>query len=121
MFQEILIQIGLTLNESKVYEALLNLGEVNVSKISIKSKVHRRNVYDALNTLVDKGLASETFTKKEKLFRGIDPQKLKDLIKEKETALDSYLPAMKIHTNQLKLTRKLIFLKVQKDLKIIYN
>ena len=77
MYQEILQKIGLSLNEARVYEALLYLGEVNVNKISIKSKVHRRNVYDSLNKLIGKGLASETFIKGEKFFKAIDPERLK--------------------------------------------
>jgi len=95
MYQEILQKIGLSLNESRVYEALLHLGEVNVNKISIKSKVHRRNVYDSLNKLIEKGLASETFVKGEKFFKAIDPERLKEIIKEQESALDTFLPDMK--------------------------
>ena len=95
MFQEILQKIGLSLNESKVYEALLYLGESNTNKISIKSKVHRRNVYDALNKLMEKGAASETFVKGERFFKAIDPERLMDLLKEKEIALQSALPGMK--------------------------
>lgn len=95
MYQELLQKIGLSLNEARVYEALLHLGEVNVNKISIKSKVHRRNVYDSLNKLIEKGLVSETFIKGEKLFKPINPERLKEMIKEKETALDTFLPDMK--------------------------
>ena len=95
MYQELLQKIGLSLNESRVYEALLTLGEVNVSKISVKSKVHRRNVYDSLNKLIEKGLASETFVKGEKLFKAINPERLKQIIKEQESTLDKYLPEMK--------------------------
>ena len=95
MYQEILQKIGLTLNESRVYEALLYLGESNTNNISIKSNVHRRNVYDSLNKLIEKGLATETFTKGERLFKAISPERLKEILKEKETALESFLPDMK--------------------------
>ncbi|MCD4760059.1 hypothetical protein K8R33_04170 [archaeon] len=95
MYQELLQKLGLSLNESRVYEALLHLGETNVSKISIKSKVHRRNVYDSINKLIEKGLASETFVKGEKLFKPIDPERLKEIIKEKETELEYSLQDMK--------------------------
>ncbi len=94
MYQELLQQAGLSLNESRVYEALLHLGEVNVNALSIKSKVHRRNVYDSLNKLIEKGLASETFVKGEKLFKPVDPQRLIEIIKEKESALTKFIPEM---------------------------
>lgn len=98
MYQEILQKSGLSLNESKVYEALLYLGEANTNKISIKAKVHRRNVYDSLNKLIEKGLASETFVKGERFFKAINPNRLKEIIKEKEEALDKFLPEMsKLH------------------------
>lgn len=95
MYQEILQKTGLSLNESKVYEALLYLGESNTNKISVKSKVHRRNVYDSLNKLIEKGLVSETFIKGERFFKAIDPQRLKEMIHEKEEALNQFLPGMK--------------------------
>jgi len=95
MYQETLQNTGLSLNEAKVYEALLHLGETNTNKISVKAKVHRRNVYDSLNKLIEKGLVSETFIKGERFFKAIDPQRLKEIIKEKEEALDKFLPEMK--------------------------
>jgi sugar-specific transcriptional regulator TrmB len=95
MYQEILQKIGLSLNESRVYEALLHEGEANTNKISIKAKVHRRNVYDSLNKLIEKGLVSETFIKGEKFFKAINPERLKDMLVEKEIALDTVLPDMK--------------------------
>jgi predicted transcriptional regulator len=94
MFQEILQRIGLSLNESRVYEAMLHSGEASVNTLSVKSKVHRRNVYDALNKLIEKGLASETFAKGEKLFKPINPERLQEILKEKEAALESTLPQM---------------------------
>ena len=43
MFTEILQQIGLSLNEAKIYEALLDLKEAGVSEISSRTSIHRRN------------------------------------------------------------------------------
>ncbi|MBI2572921.1 helix-turn-helix domain-containing protein [Candidatus Woesearchaeota archaeon] len=95
MFQELLQKVGLSLNESRVYEALLLVGESNVNTLSVKSKVHRRNVYDSLHKLIEKGLASETFVKGEKLFKPTDPQRLSEIMKEQEVSLNKSLPAMK--------------------------
>ncbi len=93
MYEEILRDIGLSLNESRVYEALLSR-EANVQDISLLSKVHRRNVYDALAKLSEKGLCSELFVKGEKRFRAINPTRLLALLKEKEEKVNSILPAM---------------------------
>ncbi len=94
MYEEILRDIGLSLNESKVYEALLVLGETSVQEISNKSKVHRRNVYDSIAKLIEKGLASEVFVKGEKHFKAINPIKLLGLLKEKEEMVNKVLPEM---------------------------
>ncbi len=61
MYSEILETIGLSPNEAKIYETLLSTGETSVSEIATKAGVHRRNVYDALNRLVDKALVFTIF------------------------------------------------------------
>jgi predicted transcriptional regulator len=94
MYAEILKDLGLSLNESKVYEALLQSGESSVQTISLKSKVHRRNVYDSLSKLMEKGLASEVFIKGEKHFKAINPRRLLELLKEKEDKINKFLPEM---------------------------
>ncbi len=94
MYEELLREIGLSHNESKVYETLLRTGESSVQNISIKSKVHRRNTYDSLAKLMEKGLASEVFIKGEKNFKAINPRRLLELIKEKEEKINNKLPEM---------------------------
>lgn len=94
MYEELLRDIGLSQNESRVYESLLQTGEASVQSISIKSKVHRRNVYDSLSKLVEKGLASEVFVKGEKNYKAVNPRRLLELIKEKEEKINKILPEM---------------------------
>lgn len=94
MYEELLREIGLSQNEAKVYETLLQTGEASVQEISLKSKVHRRNVYDSISKLIEKGLASEVFIKGEKNFKAINPRRLLDLIKEKEEHINNILPEM---------------------------
>ncbi len=91
MHEELLKELGLSQNESKIYETLLKTGEASVQEISNKSGVHRRNVYDALNKLSEKGLTSDSFTKGEKNFKPINPRRLLELLKEKEEKLNKAL------------------------------
>ena len=81
MYEELLREIGLSVNEARVYEALLELGESSVQDISLKSKVHRRNVYDSINKLIEKGLASEVIIKSQKNFKATHPRRLLELLK----------------------------------------
>ena len=94
MYEEILREIGLSPNEARVYEALLQLGEASVQTISVKCGVHRRNVYDSLIKLSDKGLVSEYVLKGEKKFRATDPKRLTTILQEKEDHLAQALPDM---------------------------
>lgn len=88
-------EVGLSVNEARVYEALLPLGEASVQEVSLKAKVHRRNVYDSLAKLVEKGLVSELFIKGEKHYKAMNPQRLMELLKECEERLEKALPEMK--------------------------
>lgn len=94
MYEELLRDLGLSINESRVYEALLHKGESSVQEISLKSKVHRRNVYDSLSKLIEKGLVSEIFIKGEKNFKAINPTRLLEFLKEKEERINKLLPEM---------------------------
>jgi len=94
MYEEVLREVGLSLNEARVYEAMLQLEEVNVHAISVKSKVHRRNVYDALSKLMDKGLVAEFIIKGEKQFKATNPDRLLTIVREKEGRVEKILPAM---------------------------
>jgi predicted DNA-binding transcriptional regulator len=94
MYEEVLRELGLSPNESRIYEAMLRIGEASVQDISIKSGVHRRNVYDSLAKLQEKGLASESFVKGEKFFKPTNPDRLLSILKEKETAIQKELPHM---------------------------
>jgi len=94
MYESALEELGLSINESRVYEALLSSGSSSIEKIAIKSKVHRRNIYDVLAKLLEKGLISEAFIHNRKEYRAIHPSRLMDLLGEKERKLKSVLPEM---------------------------
>ncbi len=95
MYAEIFETIGLSPNEAKIYETLLSTGEVGVSEISLKANVHRRNVYDAINRLVEKGLVFRIFQKGENMFRAVAPDKLSEILEEKKRKLGTILPTLR--------------------------
>lgn len=94
MITKILQQLGLSPNESKIYDALLDLKEAKVGEISSQTKIHRRNVYDSMHRLIDKGLVFSVLSGSATFYSPVDPDKLMELIKEKELILQNILPEL---------------------------
>lgn len=94
MYTELFQQIGLAQNEARIYETLLREGESSVGHIAIESKVHRRNVYDSLNRLIEKGLVFEIVQHKENRYQAVDPHKLAEILGEKQDALNKAMPEL---------------------------
>lgn len=106
MSLEVLEELGLSPNEAKIYEALLSLKEAGVGEISSKAKIHRRNVYDAVNRLIDKGLIFPILSKNERIYSPVDPDKLTEIIKEKEINLNRILPELRSRFESRQVTQE---------------
>ena len=104
MYSHIFEQIGLSPNEARIYETLLQGGEMSVAAIAGQSQIHRRNVYDALQRLLQKGLVFQIFQKQENIYRAVHPQKLLEVITEKEQQLQHVLPELQLLYEQKPLT-----------------
>lgn len=94
--EDVLIESGLSKNEAKVYIALLDIGSATAGKIAEKSGVHRTNVYDALDRLIEKGLITYIYKKETKHYQATEPENLLNIIKEKELHLTQILPELKL-------------------------
>lgn len=95
MDNEVFEGLGLSPNEAKIYVTLVEQGESSVSEISIASGVHRRNAYDAMGRLIDKGLCFQIFSSEENKYNAVDPDKLSELLSEKQQRLSDILPELK--------------------------
>lgn len=87
MEEKILQQLGLTRNESKVYVILMKTGSATAGEVTQKSGIHRRNVYDCMERLMEKGLVSFVIVNNRKYFRAEEPERFLSLIEEKEAQL----------------------------------
>ncbi len=90
----ILEALGLSPNEAKIYEALVERGESSVSTLAVTAKVHRRNAYDALERLIDKGLCFQTVSSSENKYGAVNPENLRALVEDKKASLEAILPEM---------------------------
>lgn len=95
MKEEALIKIGLAKNEAKVYLAMLKLGSASVTEISKKANIDRTLIYGVLEKLIEKGLVSSVVKINKKNYEAAAPEKILDLIKEKEEVLNKVLPELR--------------------------
>ncbi|MBI1935618.1 hypothetical protein HYS31_04195 [Candidatus Woesearchaeota archaeon] len=98
---EILRKIGLSEGEIKVYNSLLDLGSSSLNQIHEKTGIERRNIYDILNKLIERGLAGYVIENSRKVYSISHPKKILGHVEEKKQELDrikeeinAELPAM---------------------------
>jgi len=94
--KEELKKFGLTENETKVYLALFELGEATATPIRNKTDLHTSRVYEALNSLIEKGLVSYFLRNNVKNFKAQDPDVMFDILDEKREELLKIVPEIKL-------------------------
>ena len=85
---EILEKIGLSKGEIKIYNSILDLGSASINKIHEKTGIERRNIYDIINKLIDRGLVSCITENKKRFFQTTHPNKIIGYVEEKKQDLD---------------------------------
>lgn len=103
MDTKILEEIGLTDSEIKVYLALLELGSSKKGPIVKKAGITSSKIYEVIDKLIERGLASYVVKDKVKYFNAAPPSRIKDYLKEKENRikqqeaeLDKLLPSLEL-------------------------
>lgn len=121
--RENLKSAGLTENEAIVYEKLLELGSKPIGVISKKTGLHRRVVYDVTDRLIQKGLIGYIVENGRKIFSASNPERFKEMIREKENEISQALPFMMELFNSAKEKQKedTLFFKGKEGLKSIFE
>ena len=94
MPEDFLLDLGFSRNESKIYFALLKNGLSNPTEISSATGIHRTNVYDCLGRLIEKGLVNYIYKEGKKYYQSSNPEKIRDILKEKEQKFYDLLPKL---------------------------
>jgi len=119
--EELIETFGLTKLESKIYLTLLDLGPSLAGLITRKSGIHRRNVYDALERLIQKGLVGYIVKNNRKYFEASNPDSLIELLKEKEESIRNILPQLKSKYEQTFEKSETLFFKGKNGLKTVFE
>ena len=99
---EILKTLNLTTIESKVYLTLLEIGKSLAGTIAERANIHRRNVYDALESLLEKGLVNYIIANNRKYWNCATPERIKIMLDEKKASVVDIMPELLVKFNTLK-------------------
>lgn len=91
----ILEDIGLSQTEIKVILVLLELGESKAGKIIEKTNLQSSSVYNAINSLIDRGLISYIKKSQIKYYKAANPESILDYIDLKKREFLKLLPELK--------------------------
>jgi HTH-type transcriptional regulator, sugar sensing transcriptional regulator len=80
-------KLGISGNEQEVYVHLLKNGGASIRQIAGDTGINRGTVYEALKSLIDRGLVSHSQKKQKQQFVAEDPSALKTLFKEEKQRL----------------------------------
>lgn len=86
--KNILEEIGLTQNETKVYLALNNLGTSTIGPVVDRAGISNSKIYIILEKLVKKGLVSHILINNVKNYKTADPRRLIDFLEEKKKNIE---------------------------------
>ena len=100
---EIFQKLGFTATETKVYLTLVEIGKSLAGAIADRAHLHRRNTYDALEKLLQKGLVSYSISNNKKYWNAVNPEKIMSLMKENENLLMSIIPELTKKYSSVKL------------------
>ncbi|MEK6886908.1 MAG: helix-turn-helix domain-containing protein [Nanoarchaeota archaeon] len=120
MDRHLLENLGLTKNEAKVYLALIE-GSSKAGLLTRRTGIHRRNVYDAIEMLIQKGLVSYIKENNVKLYSAVEPNRLLEILKEKETNINTIIPELQAKFNAIQEDKGTTFFRGKQALKSIFD
>lgn len=113
--------IGLSKNEAKIYLALIKLGSAQAGEISKKTQINRRTTYDTLERLIKKGLVTFVIKANRRTFKPINPNRLIDFVKKRETIVNEIVPDLNILYKKSKEEREVNIFEGRKGIRSILN
>jgi sugar-specific transcriptional regulator TrmB len=115
-----LAKLGLSPNEIKVYLTLNSQGSMKAGRIAKLAKIDRSSVYNAIKSLLEKGLTSFVMIGKVKWFQAVGPKRLLDYIKEQEEDIKEILPELEQKHKTKKVEGQVRLFKGIKGVKTIF-
>lgn len=100
--KHLLVELGLSEEETRAYGALLELGPSTVSRVASRAKIQRTNAYNVLDALVAKNLIAKSTSRGKQSYSISDPDHLIQALEEKKKSTDDLLEKAKAYQTELK-------------------
>jgi len=113
-------QLGLDDREINIYIELLKIGPSKAGFLSKITKIDRSVTYKLLYRLIEKGFVSSVIKENRKYFQATNPEKLLDLLKEREERLRDVLPELQNITKRIEETQVEVY-KGKEGFKTVMN
>lgn len=114
-----LISLGLSYNEAKVYIAIIDYGSSKAGRIAKQVGIERSSVYQALNSLVNKGLVSYAVVGKARFFQAASPKRFTEMVKEQKAMADEVISEIYEKHRQTKQSGQVRLFKGKKGVKSV--
>lgn len=118
---KLLEKTGFTEKEAKVYLALLELGQADVSDIAKKSELKRSIIYVLLEGLIKRGYVNEILNKKINTYQATDPQIILTQLKSITKDFSDMIPILKTLHNKGHNRPKISYLENKEAIRKMYD
>lgn len=86
--------LGITKQEAEIYDCLLQ-GSKTAGDVAKLTQIHRRNVYDCMERLIEKGLVGYIKKNNLRYYIAANPNRLKEIYEEKVEDINKLMPLLK--------------------------
>jgi HTH-type transcriptional regulator, sugar sensing transcriptional regulator len=118
---ENLEKLNLTKNEIKVYLILIKIGSTMAGRIAKETMMDRSSVYNALKSLLEKGIISYVVEANRKVYSPANPNKIIDYFKEKEELAKLVIPQLEGLYKQTKEKENVTLFRGYKGVKTVFQ
>ncbi len=118
--KQLLLPLGLSEFQAKVYIAALELGEASMQQLSQKSGVKRTTIYHFIDELRERGFISETRKRKRLVYSAVDPEYILELEKGRLVELHQLLPDLQAIHNKSHRKPRVTFYEGLQGIKEVY-
>jgi sugar-specific transcriptional regulator TrmB len=118
--EKVLNKLGFSQNEIKAYLTLNDHGSTKAGRVAKLAKIDRSSCYNALTSLIERGMVSYVLIGKVKWFQATGPKRILEYLREQEDDIKSVLPELEERHKRAKIEGQVRLFKGIRGVKSIF-